>query len=184
MQHNLFPAEAFEEIEEQCTFDARLVLRRRNECEALEVDTAIGNGIDQHRRPRVIQNALMLFKQIEHELAGLLRIGVNRNTESDFNATDRLGRRHVADRLGDQLRIGDDQCGAVGDLDLRCPDADFLHIPFVRAHPYRIADLERSFGEQDQAGNEVLRDGLKAKANSGVGASIAGEFQSFYSIGF
>jgi len=78
MQHNLFPAEAFEEIEEQCTFDARLVLRRRNECEALEVDTAIGNGIDQHRRPRVIQNALMLFKQIEHELAGLLRIGVNR----------------------------------------------------------------------------------------------------------
>ncbi len=67
---------------------------------------------------------------------------------------------------GDQPRVQHDDSGAVEGLDLGQAHVDALHDALVGAAADPVADLDRTPGEQDQSGDEVVADRLQAEADA------------------
>ncbi len=74
--------------------------------------------------------------------------------------------REVDDCLRDELGVRHDEAGAPERLDLGRADGDAAHIAFALLERHPVADLDRSLDKQDEAGNEVVDDGLQAKADA------------------
>ena len=72
----------------------------------------------------------------------------------------------VDDRIGDQLRVWHNDRGARESLDLGTAHADPLDNAFVLSNLHPITHFNRSFSEQNKAGDEIIDDALQAKADT------------------
>ena len=81
----------------------------------------------------------------------LLGIGVVGDADLDADRAERVAVRPVDHAAGDQLRVGNDQAGAVEGLDLGGAHADAAHVALLVADDDPVADLDRPLDQQDQA---------------------------------
>ena len=98
----------------------------------------------------------------------------------DSDARNIARQRPVENFLGDHLRVWHDQLGAVPSLDHGGTHADPVYRPPLPVDDDRIADLDGSLEQQDQAADEVVNDILQAETNADTeGTGEDGEVLQF-----
>lgn len=74
--------------------------------------------------------------------------------------------REIGHRLGDHIRIGNDQACPVEGLDLGGADGNAPHVALTVPDSDPVADLDRPLDQQHKAGDEVVDDRLQAETDT------------------
>ena len=134
--------------------------------EAGDVDHAAVDGVHIHGGGGGAQHGLMLGIQAQQHLAQLDDIGVERHREGDRDAAQRAVHGQVLHGLGDELGVGHDDGGFVVGLNLGGAHADAADVADLVTDTHAVAELHGALGQQNQARDKVLRDGLQAKTDA------------------
>ena len=108
----------------------------------------------------------MRFEQFQDQAAHLVGVGVQRHRQQDLDQPERIGVGDVAHRLGDELRIRNNHGGAVAHLDFGGPHVYAPDVALNAAQRHPVADLDRLFGQHDDARDKVLHHRLQAETDA------------------
>jgi len=127
----------------------------------------ISSESDQERsRRRRLHDLRMGAGDVHQDITDLNRIAVISDADLDDDAAQRIGTRPVLDDTGDEFGVRNDHARPVERLDLRCPHTNASHPSLFALDHDRVADADRPLRQQDEAGYEVLYDGLQPKSDT------------------
>src|SRR5262249_28682907 len=84
----------------------------------------------------------------------------------DHDAGQCIRARPVLDDAGDEFRVRDDHARSIKSLNLGCAYTNAPHPSLLALDHDRVADADRPFGQQDEAGYEIRHDGLQPKPDT------------------
>ena len=131
-----------------------------------DVDHAAVDGVHIHGWCGGGQHGFMLGVQAQQHFAQLDDVGVQRHGKRNRDAAQRAIHGQVLHGLGDELGVGDDDGRFVIGLNLGGTHADAANVAHLIANAYPVAQLYGALGQQDQARDKVLRNGLQAKTDT------------------
>ena len=108
----------------------------------------------------------MFGVQAQQHLAQLDDIGVQRHGKCNRDAAHGAVHGQVLHGLGDELGVRHDDGGFVIGLNLGGAHADAADVTHLVSNAHTVAQLDGALGQQNQAGNKVLRNGLQTKTDT------------------
>ena len=123
----------------------------------IEHERAVAEVLEERHRRRVAQYLAMLVGALLQKGEHLLGIEVVADPDLDIDGAERVAVRPVEHAARDQLRVGNDQAGAVERLDLGGAHADAAHQALLIADDDAVADPDRALDEQNEARDEIDR---------------------------
>ena len=97
---------------------------------------------------------------VEQDIANLIRIAVVCHANLDDDAAQGIAAGPVFNHTSDEFGIWNDHARAVKRFDLGCAHTHAPHPSLFALDHDRVADADRPFGQQDEAGYEIRHDGL------------------------
>ena len=99
------------------------------------------------------------------------------DAHGNVDATPAVRGRPVGHPFRDELRVGDDDVGALIGAHRARPDPDPGDLALEIAHFHDVADADRPLEEQDEPGDEIVDDALQTEPEADTeGAGQDGRF--------
>ena len=137
---------------------------------------AVGELLEQHQGRRLVEDRGMGAGLGNQDLGDLIDVGPIGHPDGDLPADLMVAVGPVDELLLHQHAVGDQHFHALGGGDGRDADADGADAPADGPDLHQVADPHRPLGEQHDAADQVLQQGLGAKTGGdGQGAPHEGE---------
>ena len=107
----------------------------------------------------------MFACHLGQQLDDLLGIAVVGHPQADLDAAQVIGQRPVHHLVGDELRVGHDHVCPRSGAQHAGTDADALDLAALPRHVHRIAHLDGTLEQHDEARDEVVDDALQAETD-------------------
>src|SRR5215831_15864487 len=117
-------------------------------------------------RWRRLHNLGMSAGEVGQDFTHLNRIAVIGDDDLDHDAAQCIRARPVLDDAGDEFRVRNHHARSIESLDLGCAHTNAPHPSLLALDHDRVADADRPFGQQDEAGYEIRHDGLQPKPDT------------------
>src|SRR5215468_9251378 len=115
---------------------------------------------------RRLHNLRVRSGDVSQDFADLNRIAFKGDDDLDHDAAQCIRARPVLDDAGDEFGIRNHYACSIKRLDPGCAHANAPHPSLLTLDYDRVADADRPFGQQDEAGYEIRHDGLQPKPDT------------------
>ena len=126
------------------------------------------------------EHLLLRLGRGDHEVAHLIDVAFVSDVDRDDDASDAIVVDPVLDDAADEVGVGNDQTAAVEGLDLGRARVDRANEPLIGSHHHQVADADGALPQQDEAGDEIVGDGLQAETDTDRQA--AGDQREFLNV--
>src|SRR6266487_4221145 len=130
----------------------------------LEIDRAVAKFFEIRIWGRILQRGPVLTRRCDQRVAYFVHVAAVSHADWQAKADSRIAIMPICHRRVDEFRVRHDHSDIVAGHNDGAARANLLHLTRDARNFDAVADGDGSFGQNDQAANEIARDILQSKA--------------------